>query len=223
VISLALVLTLPTVVSAGASRPWLAVSGGWGTYSMSDVNSEIRAVNDTLAGSGLTMDEISGGFGFGLTVGVDLPSRVSVGFGYERLSASTDVGDFSGSVTYKLPANAFRATVGYRFPTERTVAASVGFGLGLVKEAGSLELVVTGAGAASADLSGSGPLLETFVGGDWWAAPQFALVGSAGYRYAKVREIRVQGMTAYNADGSKYTVDYSGIVMRLGFKVALSR
>jgi hypothetical protein len=30
-------------------------------------------------------------------------------------------------------------------------------------------------------------------------------------------------MTAYNPDGSKYTVDYSGAVVRLGFKVALAR
>lgn len=222
-IGLALTLTLPTAASAASSRPWLAMTGAWGTYSMSDVNSEIRVVNAALAGSGLEMDEINGGFGFGFALGVDLSSRVSLGLGYERLTASSEVGDLSGSLTYNLPANVVRATVGYRFPTERNGGATVGFGLGLIKEAGSVEFVETGVGVGSLDVHGSGPVLETFVGGEWWAAPQFALVGSGGYRYAKVREVQAEGMTAYNPDGSKYTVDYSGAVVRLGFKVALAR
>ena len=223
IFSLAVALALPSVVSAASPRPWLALNGSWGTYSMSDVNADIRNVNASLAGSGLAMDEVNHGLGFGVTVGVEIPSRVSLGLGYERLGASSEVGDASGSLQYKLPANVVRGMVEYRFPTEQAFAPSVGFGLGLVKEAGAIEITQTGAGAAAFDLHGSGPLLETIVGGDWWATPQFALTGSAGYRYAKVREIKVLGQTAVNPDGSKYTVDYSGVVVRLGCKAAFAR
>lgn len=223
IVFVAAILTLPASASAAPPRPWLCVTGSWGTYSMSDVNNEIGAINAVLDSVGLSMDEIRGGFGFGIAVGVDIPDRVSIGLGYERLSASTEVGDLSGSLRYHLPANVVRVSVEYRIPTERSYGGSVGFGVGLVKEAGSIDLVVTGVGAVAADLDGSGPLLDASVGGDWWMASQFALVGSAGFRYAKVREIRIEGQTIYNADGSKYSVDYSGVVVRLGLKAALAR
>lgn len=223
ILSLAFTLTLPAVVSAASSRPWLIATGSWGTYSMSDVNAEVRAINAGLAGSGLAMDEISNGFGFGVQAGLEIAGRVSVGFGYERLTAATEVGDASGSLRYKLPANARRSSLEYRFPTERAFAASLGLGVGQVKEAGSIELAVAGVDTVTSELDGSGPLLEAIVKGECWAeARKVALVVSAGYRYAKVRELKVDGVILVNADGTKYTVDYSGMVVRLGFKVALA-
>ena len=66
-------------------------------------------------------------------------------------------------------------------------------------------------------------LIEGLVGGELWAAPQFALTGSAGFRFAKIGELKADGQTVINQDGSKYTLDYSGFLLRLGVKVAFTR
>lgn len=222
IISIAVLLTLPTVSAAGV-RTWLGVSGSWATYWMSDVNHDVRDINAALAGSGLSMDEIGHGLSFGIEAGVETRGPVSIGLGYERLQASSEVSDTSGTLRYRLPANAVRGSVAYRLGTERRRSALVGFGLGRVTEAGSVEFVIPGLGAASSEPKGSGAIFEAFAAGDWWAAPQIALFGSAGYRYAKIGLVKVNGQTVFNEDGSRYEIDYSGVVVRLGLKAALTR
>jgi hypothetical protein len=203
-------------------RPWLAGHGSYATYSMSDVNSDIGSLNAQLEGSGLEMDEIHGALGFGLAFGLELPNRFSVGIGYDRLPASTDVGDASGSIEYEFPANAFRAFGVYSFSGPGAMSAQLGGSLGVVQEAGTIGVTVTDVGSYRGNIHGTGGLLELFVGGDWWTAPQFALTGSAGYRYAKIGELTLGGETIYLPNGEKESVDYSGVVVRLGIKYALT-
>jgi hypothetical protein len=187
---------------------------------MGDVNDEIRNVNAALAGSGLTMDEINNGFGFGITLGGDFNNPVTIGLGYDRLFGGSEVGDQSGSIKFDLPANAFRAFGEYRLPSSGQFRPWVGIAEGLVSASGSIELAVTGVGTDAGDVSGVGPLTEAYVGGDVWAAPTFAMAASLGYRYAKIGEVKVRDQTVFNADGSKYTLDYSGLLLRVGFKIA---
>ena len=172
-------------------------------------------------GSGPQMDEVHGGLGLGVAFGLALPSRFSLGVGYDRLFASSDVGDASGSIEYDLPANAFRGFFQYSLPSAGMSGAYLGSSLGLVTEAGSATVSISGQGSVKGDLKGTGALFELFAGGDWWAAPQFALSGSAGYRYAKIGETKINGSTAYLPNGEKESIDYSGIFARAGIKVAL--
>ncbi len=222
---LASALLLPSAVSASVPKPWLGLTGSWATYSMTDVNQDIGAINAALADSGLAlrMDEINNGLGFGVAAGLDFPGGFTLGLAYERLSASTDVSDATGGIGYQLPANAFSLRGQYRLPSPGMGAFSLGVGVGWVSEAGALEVSDADFGAFAFDLEGSGLLIEPFVSGDWWVAPQIALSGSAGYRYAKVSEVQVFNQTIYNPDGSKYTVDYSGLLLRAGLKLALTR
>lgn len=215
---LLVLLASPAIARPG---PWIGASGSWGTYTMSDVNDEVTAINALLAGTGLSMDEINNGFGFGGAAGIGIADRISLGFGYERLSASTDVGDASGSLEYDFPANAFRLLGQYDFPTTSTFVGHVGFGVGFVTEAGSVTVSASGVGSQSGDVSGSGGLFEGLIGGELWAAPQFAITMDGGFRYAKVSEVKVEDVVVRNADGSKYTIDYTGVLVRLGVKVAL--
>ena len=190
---------------------------------MSDVNNDIANLNAALAGTGLRMDEIHGGLGVGVAFGIELPTRVSFGLAYDRLGASTDVADSSASITYDFPANAFRAFGQYSFSGAGAAHAHVGGSLGLIQEAGSVGVAITDGGFASEDIHGSSLLLELFTGGDFWAGPQFALSASAGYRHANVGEIKVNGSTVYLSNGEKYSIDYSGVFIRAGIKVALTR
>lgn len=211
------------LASADTMRPWVGVHGSLSTFGMSDVNDDIGSVNSSLAGTGLAMDEIHGGFGLGGSFGVEFRGPFSAGVGYERLFASTDVGDFSGSLKYDLPANAYRAFAQYSFVEGPTATWSLGAGLGAVSEAGKVTLTVTGVGSDSAHLKGSGPMFELYAGGDAWANPQLALSGAVGFRYAKIGEITVDGNTLYTANGDKYTVDYTGLFARFGLKFGMAQ
>jgi hypothetical protein len=219
---IAAMAVLPSIAWADA-RPWASVDGSWGTYAMSDVNDDLAAVNASLAGSGLSIDEIHGGLGLGLRFGVEVGSRWSTGVGYDRLFASTDVGDATGKLEYKLPANAFRVFEEYSLPSQGRAGLNLGAGLGMVSSSGSVELTDYSSGSFKAHLKGTGLLLEGLLGGEIRAAPQLALTGSAGFRYAKISEVKAEGQTVVNADGSKYSLDYSGFLLRLGMKVAFTR
>jgi hypothetical protein len=220
----AVVVSLVSSAPAQAAgfRPWAGLTGSWGTYVMSDVNQNIREANALIAGSGLSMDEIKNGLGLGATLAGDFAGGATIGIAYDRLFASTDVADASAKLTYDLGANAFRAFGEYRLPSTTWISPRIGVAGGLVSTSGSIALSITGGGGATNDVTGTGPLFEGYAGGDWWTAPQFAVTGSLGYRYAKVGEVKIQDQTAYNLDGSKRTADYSGFIARLGVKVAFT-
>lgn len=212
---LVLSILVPSMAFAGTVSPWMSAHGSMATYGMSDVNDAIGTINAGL-GSGLEMKEVKNGFGVGGAFGLELPSRFSIGVGYDRLLASSDVSD--GSTEFNLPANAFRAMAQYSFAGIGTSGAYIGASAGMILAAGSMtELGVT------SDVEGSAPMFEMFTGGDWWAGPQFALTGSAGYRYAKIGEFKVGGDTAYLTNNEKATIDYSGIFARAGVKFALMK
>jgi hypothetical protein len=216
-----LMVTLVSPATAGTGHAWLGGHASYATYSMSDVNSDIGDINAAIAGTGLTMREIHGGFGFGALFGFDVSDRFSLGLGYDHLTGSSDVGDPSGSIKYDFPANAFRVFGQYSFTGMSTSGAYLGAAGGFIRETGSVSVSVTGQGSASADIKGSSGLFEVFLGGDWWAAPQVALTGSGGYRYAKISEAKVNDNIIYLPSGQKESIDYSGLVLRAGIKFAL--
>lgn len=217
----ALLLAVPALASA-AVRPWLSGAIGGSSYAMGDVNDEVGAINTALAGTGLTMDEVSTGLNLGLAFGIDVGSGFAVGLGYDRLSAKTDVGDYSGSIEYDLPANMLRGFGRYSFESAGKAKGFLEASLGRVTSAGSITISATGYGSQSGDIDGSGIAFEGAGGLSVWATPQFAFTGMAGYRSAEVGEVAVDGNRIYDASGGDYTIDYSGLFLRLGFTVALA-
>jgi hypothetical protein len=209
----------PAIVLAGNARPWLAAAGGLHTFRMGDVNSEIDQVNVAIAP--LHMDNVKSGFGFGAAIGVDLNPEATLEIAYERLLASSKVGDANGSLEYSLPANQFTFRATFRQATDARFALGFGAAAGFVSSAGEVILLVSAAGSGSAHLSGSGPALEGFVSGDWRVAPRFAITPHIGFRYAKISETKAGGQVIYNLDGSKYSLDYSGLTTGVELKLFL--
>jgi hypothetical protein len=201
---------------AGPAKPWFAVGGGFDTHSMSDVNADIDNLNAAIFP--LRMDNVTSGFAFGAALGVDITSQVSLSAHYDRLLASTDVGDATGSIKYDFPANVFGARVQYLRPYGGRSSFGIGGGLGLVSAAGKVSLIVSGVGSVTGDVSGNGPVAEGFFCGDLRASDGFAIAPLLGYRYAKISETKVRGQIIYNADGSKYALDYSGLLARVMLK-----
>lgn len=217
-----LLLAVPVATSA-AVRPWISGALGGSTYAMGDVNDEIGAVNVSLAGTGLKMNEVTKGFNYGLALGLDVGGGFAVGVGYDRLNARTKVGDFSGSLEYDLPANLVRAFGRYTFESPGMTQGFLEASLGRVSSAASITLTVSGSGSATGDIEGSGLAFEAGGGAEIWTAPQFAFTGMAGYRYASAKDVTVDGTAVYDASGGDYTVDYSGLFARVGIKVALAK
>jgi hypothetical protein len=238
--SVAIVAVLVAVVvvspaeGASAARPWLAGHGSWSTYSMQDVNRvDIGDFNAEFARDGLSMDEIHNGFGFGLDAGVDL-GKVSFGVGCERLLASTTSAEelfllFAGYPTveigYKIPATAFRALAEYRLPTRGALGARLGIAGGVVSVAGGASATVSVLSFSVPTYTGKGPLFEAYGCGEWWTAPRFAVSASLGYRYARVKGH--DAVTVIEPLGvvtlTDFWIDYSGVVARMGFKLALAK
>ncbi len=173
---------------------------------MSDPNHFIDLLNrEVLGGSGLSLGKVRDGFGLGLRAGSDL-SLLTLGLGYERYFARTTIAGVSG-IELSFPANAYFGLVEYRLP--RAASLRVGVAAGVVSLAPVARVLPV-------ELTGTGPLFEGYASGEWWGTPQVALVGAAGYRIAKVGKPESGGLRV-----SDFAVDYGGVHVRAGVKLAL--
>ena len=216
----ALLLTCSPALAAAGSKPWINGFVSGANYSMSRVNADIRGLNTSIASSGLKMDEITRGAGFGLAVASNVRGAFSFGVGYERLAASTRASGASLATEYTLPADLFRGLCRYSFaPVDRS-GAFVEASLGHVSTSGSFK-ATSGEFGLGGNVEGSGVALELDAGGQLWTSPVMALSGSLGYRHAVVVKPTLGGETMRNADGSGYQIDYTGAVVRAGVTLAL--
>jgi hypothetical protein len=217
-----LFLLAPALANA-ATRPWLSGSFGYSGYAMDDVNDDIGEINATLAGSGLEMDEITKGLSYGLAFGLDVSPAFSIGLGYDRLTGQSDVSDPSGSIEYDLPANLLRGFGRYSFQSTGKAKGFLEASLGRVSSDATATLTVVGVGTQSFKFEGSGLAFEGAGGVSYWTSPTIAMFGLVGYRVANVEDVEVDGQPAYNVSGENYSIDYSGIFMRLGLTVAFGQ
>ncbi|MCC6653258.1 MAG: hypothetical protein IT348_19055 [Candidatus Eisenbacteria bacterium] len=213
-------LVSPSLSRSAAIRPWVSGALAGSTYAMGDVNDDISTINSALNGSGLKMEKMSSGVGFGFSAGLDMGSGWSIGLGYDRLNASSDVGDYSGSLEYDMPGSLLRGFGRYTFASPGKVKGFLEGSAGRVTAGGSVTLSATGGGALSRDVEGSGIAFEASAGGEIWAAPQLAFTGSAGFRKAEAKNVTSDGTPVFTASGEDYTIDYSGLFARLGVKIA---
>lgn len=218
----ALCLLVPTLATA-ATRPWLSGSIGGSTYAMGDVNDEVALINEALLGTGLEMDEVTKGLNYGLAFGLDLNPTFSIGLGYDRLTGQTEVSDPTGSIEYDLPSNVLRVFGRYSFQSTGKTKGFLEGSLGRVMSDGTGTVTVTGIGSETVDFEGSGLAAEGAGGFAYWTSPKIALTGTLGYRLAKVEDVEADGEPLYSPQGDgRYSIDYSGVFLRLGLTIALA-
>ena len=215
--ALATVLFLPRSASAGGG--WgIAGFGGYNTYAMSDLNDEVIApINVLLAGSGYSMDEISGGLGFGGGIRYRTPGSLVIGVDFERLGGSSELSVPGGSFEISTPANAFVATVVYYFPSASRARFGLGGGLGYYSSAGEVTLFdsVT-LEEDTEDMEGSGVGFHGVGAMDLALSPTAHLEANVGYRFAKTTDLEIAGSKQTTSDGDDATLDWSGLMTRLG-------
>lgn len=218
-----------TPASAGGVKPWIGLNGSFSSYGIADTDSLIERSATDFGGVSETdhlgPKKCSSGPGFGGSFGLDFPGHLTLGVGYDRLVASSKASNANGSNEYQLPANALRGFVEYRFPSRGHFGTRLGFAGGTVMEARSAarDSSTSGGAELSFPLEGSGALIEAYGSAEWQATSRFAATASLGYRHARVDEVKVDGVVYFNADGTPFTVDYSGVIARIGLKVALTR
>ena len=198
--------------------PWVAGSIGFHTYAMGDVNDDIDGINSIIAP--LNMENIKSGIGLGGAVGMTYP-KFTVGVSYERLKGSSDVSDVSGHIEYRVPANLFLAEGAYRFPTSGSIGLGIGAGVGLVSSSAEFEFTVPSLTVRTLKLEGKSPAFDVFVAGTADVYKHVAVVPMIGYRYAKVSEVKSDGVVLTNSDGSKFQLDYSGLMTKLMVRFTL--
>jgi hypothetical protein len=211
---LATALVAPCTAEEPEHIPWLTLDIGGASYAMDDLNEEIGYLNAGLAEYGLVMDEVNSGVTYGIGLGWDV-GQASMGFGYERLTGRTEVGDWSGSIEYKVPANVFRAFARFNIKTTSKVEPYVEGSLGILKPAGQVKITITDEGSESGSFEGSGAALAGAFGLHVWATPKFAIGGSLGYRRAEIGDLKVAGRTVRDMRGGEYTLNYSGVFARV--------
>lgn len=205
----------PLAAHALNEKVWLAVNGGGGTYDMSQVNAEFEAWN--AANPGFVYPLVKNGYSWGFGAGVDANNNWNYGAGLDRLHANTKASDASGSLEYQFTANAWHAYVDRAFGERRLF--SVGGGAGLIAAAGNLVESQPGVGTYKYKLTGTSPMFEGHAGGCFWVNSRLGMVVTAGYRYAKVKQLKIDGSPAIDSNGAPLGVDYSGPYARMGFKL----
>lgn len=213
-------MTIPLAAHALNERVWLMLNGGGGTYVISDLNAEIDAVNAAYAGTGWSFARVKAGHSFGGAMGFETSGQWNFGLGFDRLDAATRASDATGALEYRLTANVWRVFGEYAFRPIGLSTFLVGGSIGIVQEDGTLIESTPGTGPLAYELGGSSPAFEGYVGGNWWVTERFSVTGTAGYRFARVKEANIEGFPLIMTNGEAMSLDYSGPTARLGIKLA---
>jgi hypothetical protein len=212
--TVALLLGWVSSVLAASVVPWVGGTARFGTYAMDVVNEDIRALDALIEPE---FDEIENGFGFGADLGVTLSSSVDLALHYERLLASSDVSDSSGSLELDYAANAFYLGLEWKQLTSAGPAFGLGGGAGIVSTAGELNLTITGLGSASGEIEGSGPLFQAYALVDFTPRSRVSALALAGYRHARASSVKLDDEPLFGE--SDYDVDYSGLIVSASFRI----
>ena len=128
-----LALTISHVGVAAAAPRW-GVSGflGYQGYTMDDVNSVIRQVNEDLSVPGrmVSIDELKGDVSFGGGVVADVNPKLRFYLEYERLKDDTGGGTQVASFTLDVSSSTFLAGGTYFFNPEKKARLGLGGGIG---------------------------------------------------------------------------------------------
>lgn len=203
----------------GSRSVGIAVFGGYGTYSMADVNDAIQSPGALFPGTTIDADEISGGAMFGGGFRFRRSNEVTLALEVSRLLAkTTGTAVFLGNPydgELSIPATNVSLTVQYLLPSSGAVRAGLGLGAGYYFCAGDLK-ATNGGFSVSSDVDGSGFGFHALGLGDARLSGGVHLEVGAGYRYARTTDIELDGGVLRNLDGSKTKIDWSGFVGRVG-------
>ena len=214
-----LVLMLSDARVASAETRW-GLTGflGYQGYTMDDINTTIRGVNEALSVPGrmVSIDELKGDISFGGGVVADVNPNWRVYAEYERLKDTTGGGSQIGSFTLEANANAALLGATYFFNPEQKARLGLGGGVGYYGFGGETTGDATWGtqdysgtqdiGGSTVGFHGMGEL-DVEMNNGW----HFDL--GLGYRAAK-------GAAELGGADSGADLDFSGLMTRIGLIVS---
>lgn len=204
---------------------WIEPYAGAGPHEMGELNDDIAVLNDLLRGSGASMPELNAGFGGGGLAALIVAPGLSLGIGYERLFASTEVSVAGSRIGYDLPANLVQVIGRWEFAAATQRNAYFEFGIGAITSSGHLEWTLPDLGSGDGDFDGNGVSYQGVVGGQVWLTRAVAVSLALGYRTAVIGDIELEGVpyTGWADNITDYEFDYSGPLVRLGLTLRAPR
>jgi|GEM_PF-1310260 len=216
--TLLIILMLATPVGAATGLgPWISAGVGLNGLAMDDINkADLRWYEPSP--TGFDLPDITSGMMLSFGVGYDMSPVVGYGFYYEHQYASTKGTDVDVDGNLNLGANIFTGRVTARFIRRESVLLGVSGGLGYLATSGNTKVTRSGINYGEQKIKGSGFSIEGGLLGEIKLADKTLLDITVGYRYAKVDEFKLDGAPVYNEDGSRMSLDYSGVTARVGIK-----
>jgi hypothetical protein len=199
-----------------ADTPWLKLAPGYAGLAMDDFNNEQFSFFEDSAG--YDMKPLNGGFALSFHLGYDLAPAFAMGFSWDRQFARTTGTD--QDVEAKVNADADLLMGHGTWTPVRGDGWSLGgvLGFGPIFTAGSVKEVKQTVSFGEAKLRGNGWAFEVLVMGDWRLSTRSLVELTAGWRQAKVSKIEADKRPVFKADGDRLALDYSGFVVKLGWK-----
>ena len=212
------------VLLAGGSTPavaggWFKVAGGVSGMAMDDINEGDFSFYDEST-NGYNFPALDSGFSLSFHLGYDLSPEFSLGFSWDNQYARVEGTDVDITADLNLDANFFMTHL-YWTPlrTGRWVLGG-GAGLGLVFPVGDVK--VTGEDNVNwgeGDITGSSGLaLEAMGLAEFAMGESTSLELTVGWRDATVDDFKVNNRPALKEDGTPIALDYTGYIVKLGFK-----
>ncbi len=183
-------------------------------YKMSDINDDIDGMNR----QGIDMDNITSGSGPGImAILYTNKDRLLFCVNYERLNGSSSYSDNSFIIDFDVKANLIEFQTFVRSPIAGNVSLLIGGGIGQYTSVGEVEFEETGYMAGTGDINASCIGFRIMGGAELQMSDNIRFFGILGYRKAETGDITIDGNSVEN-----YTLDYSGLHLRLGVGIVFA-
>jgi|KBSSwiStaDraftv2_1062776.scaffolds.fasta_scaffold12867_6 hypothetical protein len=218
---LAATLAVLAVASNAFAGPRFGISGftGFQSYQMGQINSAIHSIEEALSTTGdrAEIDNLTGNWSYGFGVRADLTPSWRAYVEYERLGDKTGFGNNLGAFHFEPAANVIIIGGSYFFPTTNKNRFGFGAGVGLYTFEGTSKATLswyTSTVSGDVDLGGSTTGFHARGEYELTLSDMWSFDAALGYRWA-------QGNMQVNGQDSGTDLDWSGLMTRAGFTVAV--
>jgi hypothetical protein len=214
------VLAVCLMAGPATASGWFKAAAGVSGMAMDDINNEDFRFYDYTA-DGFNFPTLDSGFSLSFHLGYDLNDKFSLGFSWDRQYARLKGTDQDVTGRINLDANFFMVH-GYWRPLHTGrwdfgAAAGLGFAFpdGKAEVTGPND-VNYGEGETSGK---SGFPLELMALVDFALSENSFIEATLGWRVATIKEFKIEGRPVLKEDGTNLELDYTGYILKAGYKI----
>ncbi len=198
---------------------WFKAAAGMSGMAMDDINNaDFRFYDNTP--DGYDFPDLDSGFSLSFHLGYDLSRDFSLGFSWDRQYARAEGVDQDITANLNLDANFFMGHLYWRPLRTEKWQFGAAAGMGLVFPDGKVKM--TGPGNVNygeGEITGSSGLALEIMGlVDFSVGERSIIEVTVGWRDATIKKFNVEGRPVWKEDGSDMSLDYTGYIVKAGYK-----